>query len=149
MENTNLDDLTLEDVKNIKISSTPSFEEKIDYIYNSLKADKRNKRIKNFIKIIVLLILVYWVYFYLPSLAAEKKDEYKQKVTTFLSKNISEFIWPIVQNVVQDTVKNMDFWIWNIQLPSEKILNWTNNNSTEITKELQKKYDMLKKIQNN
>jgi hypothetical protein len=46
MENTNLEDFNIDDIKNIKISSGPSLEEKIDYIYKTLKAQKRNAYIK-------------------------------------------------------------------------------------------------------
>lgn len=148
MENINIDDLNVDDIKNIKISWNPSLEEKIDYIYKTLKTDKRNRRIKTFIKVLLLIVLVYGVYIYLPSLATDKKDEYKEKFTNFLSKNISELVWPIVQNVVQDTVKNMNVWWENISIPTEIIWTWTSLNEEELNKELQRKMEILKKMQN-
>lgn len=139
MENTNQENFDINDIKDIKISWNPSLEEKIDYIYKSLKAQKRNAYIKWFFKILIFWLLVFFLFYFLPNLPQEKKDFYTEKFTNIVSKRLSEFITPIVKDVTWDVVKDMEI------LP-EQTSTW-NLKNVDI-QELQRKLEIIKKMHN-
>lgn len=43
-----------------------TLEEKVDYIYNSLKKEQRNQKIKNILLGILCLVLIWFIFFYIP-----------------------------------------------------------------------------------
>lgn len=139
MENTNQENFDINDIKDIKISWNPSLEEKIDYIYKSLKAQKRNAYIKWFFKILIFWLLVFFLFYFLPNLPQEKKDFYTEKFTNIVSERLSEFITPIVKDVTWDVVKDMEI------LP-EQTSTWNLKNVD--VQELQRKLEIIKKMQN-
>lgn len=139
MENTNQENFDINDIKDIKISWNPSLEEKIDYIYKSLKAQKRNAYIKAFLKVLVFWLLVFFLFYFLPNLPQEKKDFYTEKFTNIVSERLSEFITPIVKDVTWDVVKDMEI------LP-EQTSTWKLKNVD--VQELQRKLEIIKKMHN-
>ena len=139
MENTNQENFDINDIKDIKISWNPSLEEKIDYIYKSLKAQKRNAYIKWFFKILIFWLLVFFLFYFLPNLPQEKKDFYTEKFTNIVSERLSEFITPIVKDVTWDVVKDMEI------LP-EQTSTWNLKNID--VQELQRKLEIIKKMHN-
>jgi uncharacterized BrkB/YihY/UPF0761 family membrane protein len=93
-------------------------------------------------------LLIFVFFYYIPHLPQEKKDAFNQKFSNFASENISKLVQPIVQNVVWNTVKNMNIWWENISIPSNLMWTWTDINPEELNKELQRKLEIMRKMQN-
>jgi hypothetical protein len=95
MEN-NLDpnekNILLEKIKNSKLLEEPSLEEKIDYIYKTLKYQRRTYYIKITFKIILVLILLYSVFIYIPSLPKKTVEALKTQTQEIISKNIKSMM---------------------------------------------------------
>lgn len=102
-----------EQIKSIRIGNEPTFEEKVDYIYYALKAQKRNARIKFSLKIFVVIALYYFAVMIYPTIPQEKKDAVKATVTKYLSDEIGAIAKPIVQQITDDMIKNATKNAWN------------------------------------
>lgn len=122
--------IDFENTKNIRIWDELTLEEKVDYIYKTLKAQKRNSRIKFVLKLIVFFGLIYFIFFYIPSLPEEKVDKIKNQIQTFVSEKISTIIMPIVKDLTKNMLKDMNIpnlnWSWG--------LNWINLNWLDLNK---------------
>lgn len=108
-----------------------SQEEKIDYIFHTLKAQKRNTRIKY---IIIFLFFMYGYYFFiliLPSLPEEQKSEFKNKITNFISTQVLEIAKPMIEDISKDMIWQSQ-WVTSDNITSSKV------------EELLKKYPHLK-----
>lgn len=144
---------TIGNTKNIRIWDGPTLDEKIDYIYKTLKAQKRNGWIKLVLKLSIVWALVYFFYFYLPSLPQEKTNALKTEIQTIISKKISETVTPMVKTLTQDLLKDMNIW-WTMKIPamdgvdinkiSKEILNTDGKISTDKVTEFLKKHPELK-----
>lgn len=73
-------------------------EEKIDFIYDRLKAEQRAVWIKWGVKWVLLGAALWGVFVYLPTLDTEK-------LTQSMSERLASIVTPIVTNIVQNTVK--------------------------------------------
>ena len=81
-----------------------SQEEKIDYIFNHIKSDKRNRILKIIFKILLIIALFYWSQYLIKNIWKEQ-----------IQKTISSQIWEITAPIVKDLVKDLDtssvWWI--------------------------------------
>ena len=96
-----------------------SNEEKIDFIFKELKAQKKYRITKIIIKILIIIGLIY---LYLGIINSINKDE--------LLKSVSKYIWdlvaPITQNIVDDMIKNTE--TKTMEIPQNLIDKVMNNN---------------------
>lgn len=83
----------------VKLRNTPDTEEKIDYIYKTLKRQRRFAFVKIFFRIL-LIVLVLYVLFYMPP---ETKGKMLQQFQDILVERISK----ISQPIVDESLKNM------------------------------------------
>jgi competence protein ComGC len=134
-----IDSNDLENIKNIKIGWSPSLEEKIDYIYKTMKYERRMKTFKWVIKLLIFLWILYLLFIYIPSLPKEKIESYQEKVSNFMKERVTKFITPMVKDMTEDMLKDMN-------------INWMNNTSTwsnssnNLETELLRKMEILKKM---
>jgi len=90
-------------------------EEKIDYIYNDIKARKRWTIIKFIFKIAILIFIIV-------SVINFTKDLNKEELTEKLTDTITDITAPIVNDILQDLeIKNTEF-------QKEKIDDFLKNN---------------------
>jgi len=81
-----------------------SHEEKIDYIYSYIKAEKRNKIFKIILKVILVLVLFFWAQYLINNIGQDQ-----------IRKTITDQIWDITAPIVKDLVKDLDAWsVWGI-----------------------------------
>ena len=73
-------------------------EEKIDYIFKELKAQKRWKYFKWFFNIFLILGMIHVYYNIIPNLD-------KDKIIRAFSDNMIEFIRPITEDLVNDMIE--------------------------------------------
>lgn len=146
-----LKEINLENIKNIRIWDWPTLDEKIDYIYKTLKAQKRNYKIKLWFKLFILLLLAYLFFFYIPSLPKEKIDELKSKVQTIIKENVSNIVTPMVKDLTKDILKDVSKdttipWInWlDLEKVSKEVLDSSWNISSSKVEEFLKKHPELK-----
>lgn len=143
MENTNI----FENTKNIRIWDEATLDEKIDFIYKTLQAQKRNGRIKLGIKVFIFSALMYFFYFYLPSLWAEKMNALKTEIQNIVSKKITETVTPMVKTLTQDMLKDMNK-IWEDSLDinpvKTEILNTSGSKISDKMNDFLKKHPELK-----
>ncbi len=120
-----------------------SQEEKVDYIFNTLKAQKRNARIQLAFKVAILLGVFYFFFIYIPSLPQENKTAFKETVTNFISSQISEIAKPMIEDISKDMINDM--WKTN----SEDLVNQVLDGSAKINssklEEFYKKHPELRK----
>lgn len=88
--------------KSIFIRKEPTINEKIDFIYRTLKAQQRNNRIKLSIKITIFLWILYVIFIYIPQMTQTKIDELKSNISSIISEQISSFAKPIIEDLTQD-----------------------------------------------
>ncbi len=143
MENTDI----FENTKNIRIWDEATLDEKIDFIYKTLQAQKRNGRIKLGIKVFIFSALMYFFYFYLPSLWAEKMNALKTEIQNIVSKKITETVTPMVKTLTQDMLKDMNK-IWEDSLDinpvKTEILNTSGSKISDKMNDFLKKHPELK-----
>jgi len=72
-------------------------DEKIDYIYKHIKAEKRNRIFKFFIKIGVVFAIYFWSQYIITNIWTEQ-----------IRKTISNQIWNITAPIVKDLVKDLN-----------------------------------------
>lgn len=77
-------------------------EEKIDYIYNYIKSEKRNRILKVILKILIIVGLIYWSQYLIKNVWEEQ-----------IKKTISTQIWDITEPIIQDLVTDLDQWSVN------------------------------------
>jgi uncharacterized membrane protein YvbJ len=104
----NIDSNNLESIKNIKIGGSPSLEEKIDYIYKTMKYERRMRAFWSTIKILIVLFILGFIFIYIPSLPPEKVKEYQEKISNTISEKMSTFVTPIVKSMTEDMIKDMN-----------------------------------------
>lgn len=90
------------DLKSIQIRKEPTINEKIDFIYKTLKTQQRNNRIKLTLKMLIFLWILYFVFIYVPQMTQSKIDELKSNITSIISEQISSFARPIIKDLTQD-----------------------------------------------
>lgn len=122
--------LRVQETKWVRIGNGPTLEEKIDYIYAHLKAQKRNSRIKLFLKIFVIIAIYYFVVMIYPTIPKEKIEGIKSDVSKMISTQVSSLAKPIIEDITKDMVKDM--WAETTEVSSSKV------------DELLKKYPHLK-----
>lgn len=83
----------------VKLRNTPDTEEKIDYIYKTLKRQRRLLFVKIFFRILLISFVLY-VLFYMPP---ETKGKMLQQFQDILVERISK----ISQPIVDESLKNM------------------------------------------
>lgn len=88
--------------KSIFIRKEPTINEKIDFIYRTLKTQQRNNRIKLSIKITIFLWILYVIFIYIPQMTQTKIDELKSNISSIISEQISSFAKPIIEDLTQD-----------------------------------------------
>jgi len=131
-QNTNLDNYEKNNSLNYEL------EEKIDYIYKTLKSQKRNSRIWFLIKIIIFFTIFYSIYIYIPQLSQDKIDSMKEKLIW----TISSFVGPIAKDMATDMMKDINSdMIKNINV--DEIKNINNLPNTENI-DLEKINDLIK-----
>lgn len=86
----------------ISIRKEPTINEKIDFIYRTLKTQQRNYRIKLWIKLIIFLWFLYLIFLYIPQMTQHKIDELKGNISTVISEQVSSFAKPIIKDLTQD-----------------------------------------------
>lgn len=86
----------------ISIRKEPTINEKIDFIYRTLKTQQRNYRIKLGIKLVIFLWLLYVIFIYIPQMTQHKIDEFKGNISTVISEQVSSFAKPIIKDLTQD-----------------------------------------------
>jgi uncharacterized membrane protein (DUF485 family) len=74
-------------------------DEKIDYIFNELHAQKRNRILKILFKLILIWLIIY---FYFTILINLNKDE----IISEISKNVSKIVVPIAKDITNDILKD-------------------------------------------
>ena len=74
-------------------------EEKIDYIYKYIKAEKRNRIFKILFRILIIVAIFYWTQYLIENIW---EDEIK--------KTISSQIWDITSPIVKDLVSDLETW---------------------------------------
>ena len=130
----------------IKIWNHPTLEEKIDFIYNELKSQKRNYRIKLMLKIFIIIAIYYFIVMYLPRLPKEKIDWYKKQVTDFISTQVSNIATPIVQNITNKMIKDMSSWEVKVDDNTiNKVLEWQSPETKSKMEEFLSKHPELRK----
>lgn len=79
-----------------------SQEEKIDYIYTTLKKEQKAKKIKFFVKTLFYIVLLFAFYLYIPYLINSKINEIKtsltpninqESISNWLEKLKESFFW--------------------------------------------------------
>lgn len=120
----------VQETKWVRIGNGPTLEEKIDYIYAHLKAQKRNARIKLFLKIFIVIAIYYFVVMIYPTIPQEKIEGVKSDISKMISTQVSSLAKPIIEDITKDMVKDM----------------WTETTEVSPSKvdELLKKYPHLK-----
>jgi uncharacterized membrane protein (DUF485 family) len=105
-------------------------DQKLDYIYKTLRNQKRLFILKIFFKILIFIWILYFIFIIIPSYN-------KDKIYKDISKNISDLIIPIVTDMVKDM--NLGWWT-----------NIVNNTwlSDEIIKRLKENPEILDKLIN-
>ena len=78
-----------------------TLEKKIDYIYKDIKNKKRTK----IIKIILIIFIIFFAFYSYKKIIPNLN---KEAIIKDLSSRIAEIVWPIVQNLVKDTMKNIN-----------------------------------------
>lgn len=73
-----------------------SMEEKIDYIYKELKAQKRARIFWLIFKLVIFLLILYFYFFIFPNLDF---SNYMWEFSNFMA----DIVWPIVEKVANDT----------------------------------------------
>lgn len=132
--------------KNIRIWNHPTLEEKIDYIYNELKSQKRNARIKLMLKIFLIIAIYYFIVMYLPTLPQEKIEWYKKQATDFISTQVSSIATPIVQDMTNKIMKDMSSWEVKVDDNTiNKVLDWQSPETKSKMEEFFKKHPELRK----
>lgn len=97
----------VQETKWVRIGNGPTLEEKIDYIYTHLKAQKRNARIKLSLKIFVIIAIYYFVVMIYPTIPQEKIEGIKSDVSKMISSQVSAIAKPMIEDITNDMVKNM------------------------------------------
>lgn len=72
-------------------------EEKIDYIYNYIKSEKRNRILKVILKILIIVGLIYWSQYLIKNVWEEQ-----------IKKTISTQIWDITEPIIKDLVTDLE-----------------------------------------
>lgn len=70
-------------------------DEKIDYIYNHIKSEKRNK----ILKIVFKIIFVFFIFFYIKYLIT---NIWQEQIKSTISTQIWEITSPIIKDLVDD-----------------------------------------------
>ncbi len=105
-------------------------EQKLDYIYKTLRNQKRFFILKIFFKILIFIWIIYFVFIIIPSYN-------KDKLYNDVSKRLSDLIIPIVTDMVKEM--NLEWW-------SDVINNtWL---SDEIIKKIKENPEILDKLIN-
>lgn len=89
----------------VKLRNTPDMEEKIDYIYAALKSQKRMRYFWLLLKILFFVSIIYFL-IYMPP---EVKWDLGKKVQDVFTQKIVE----ISQPIIQETLKNTQWWVMN------------------------------------
>ncbi len=74
-------------------------EEKIDYIYNYIKSEKRNKVLKVIFRILVIIIIYFWVIHLINNVGEEQ-----------IKKTVSDQIWDITEPIIRNMVWDLENW---------------------------------------
>ena len=101
-------------------------EEKINYIYNHIKTEKRNRIFKIFFKITIIFTIFYWSQYIINNV-------WQEKIQTIVTKQISDITVPIIKDLVKDLEKSSVDWI-----NSDMLMDTIRNNP-----------ELLNKIKNN
>ena len=105
---------------------TYTTEEKIDYIFNEMKAQKRARIFKTFFKVTIFWFIVFLYFNFVHWLE-------KQKVIDNISSVISDITKPIAQGIVNDMI-------------------WDTTNTKDLEKsisdQIKSNPDLLKQLQN-
>ena len=80
--------------------------EKIDFIYKTIKAEKRNYKIKFTLKIIMGIVIFYFIIFYIPSIPQKVVDNFTKEVWEGISNSIWNFIKPFIEDITLDILKD-------------------------------------------
>lgn len=132
--------------KNIRIWNQPTLEEKIDFMYNELKSQKRNSRLKIFFKVFIIIAIYYFIVMYLPTLPQEKIEWYKKQATDFISTQVSSIATPIVQDMTNKMMKDMSSWEVKIDDNTiNKVLDGQSPETKSKMQEFLKKHPELRK----
>lgn len=146
IENNNLNNFsTLEKTKNIRIWNELTLEEKIDYIYKTLKFQKKLKNFKLFWKLFILIWLIYLFLFYIPSISQQKTDQFKSDINKFIATQVSQIAKPLVEEITKDMVKNISSPNdATLEETANKVLNWDIKVNSAKVEEFLKKHPELK-----
>lgn len=120
-------------------------EDKINYIYAHIKAEKRNAIIKILFKFALLATFIYGIFFYLPQLPQEVKDEYAKTISSAVTQKVSDVVTPVVQDVSQSIVKDMQTQSQDPKVIENATLNMSSGTVSQIVKdeETQKKLNEM------
>lgn len=88
----------------VKLRNSPDMEEKIDYIYATLK---RQRRVWYF-KLMLRLLLIAWVVYFMIYLPQETKGQISQKFQEILSQKVSQISQPIIDQTLQNIEKSQE-----------------------------------------
>lgn len=102
------DDNTALDTAQIKIWNHKTLEEKIDFIYKELKAQKRNRQFKFFFKIAIFATIIYLVFFYLPNMSETIKKDLETKLSWYITQTVGWLIKNMTQDMTEDMIKQME-----------------------------------------
>lgn len=80
-------------------------EEKIDYIYKTLKHQKRVFIIRMFLKICIIWFIIYFYLYIIPTI--------NFNLTDIINKNLTPHILPIMTNLTQEMTKNLQDSLWD------------------------------------
>ena len=103
---------------------TYTYEDKIDYIFNELKTQKRWRKYKLIFKVLIILWIIFMYFNFVQWLN-------KQELTNNISQMISDLIKPISQNIANDLMNDVmnNNWINNTQDISKWLINELKKNS--------------------
>jgi len=109
----------VEEIKNnlkkrdfLKPKWEPTIWDKIDYIYKTLKAEKRNSRIKFIFKLTIFFVIFYFIFFYIPSIPQKVVDNFTKEIGESISSWVGNFIKPILKDFTLDMIEDMELKKW-------------------------------------
>ncbi|MDD2870731.1 MAG: hypothetical protein PHS49_01975 [Candidatus Gracilibacteria bacterium] len=76
-----------------------STDEKIDYIYNEIRAQKRARYFKLFFNLTIFGFMIFLYFTYINGMT-------KEEVTKIAGNKLGEIVAPIVKNMVDDIIKD-------------------------------------------
>lgn len=85
-----------------------TLEEKVDYIYNSLKKQQRNQKIKNILLSFLCLVLIWFIFFYIPYYINSQIEKLKNVLPKIGNWQITDMVKDGF-DTIKNTFTDLDF----------------------------------------